>query len=271
MKHTRQVLFAGNDAFDYVRVYTMLGKDDLIRYSRQLSIKGWSRQIQEKLKGSTVFIAGAGGLGSPVLLYLASAGVGRIRICDYDRVELSNLNRQILHSDRRIGRYKVKSAEERVREINPNVEIIPLREKISRKNTKALIEDADVLLDCLDNYDARHHLNRIAVYNALPLIHAGIEAFRGQITFLHPPETSCLACFIPRKIKKESVPVLGATAGVIGALQATEAIKYLVGLNSNLKDRLLIYDGLAMTLDSIRLKRNPKCRICGAVHLNRKI
>lgn len=240
----------------------MLSADEITRYTRQLLIEGWSEKIQEKLKNSTVFVAGAGGLGSPVLMYLTSAGIGNIIVCDFDSVELSNLNRQILHSDERIGMQKADSACMTLEKINPGINIIPIREKLTRKNAGNLIADADIIMDCLDNFDTRFILNNISVKNHIPLVHAGVSDFSGQITFLSPPETPCLECIFPKKTKKQKVPIAGSTAGVIGSLQATEAIKYLTGIGETLKNRLLFWDGAGMSFRIINLSRNPKCRMC---------
>jgi len=241
----------------------MLNEQELTRYGRQLSIQGWGIDAQEKLKKATVFIAGAGGLGSPLLYYLAVAGVGRLRVCDFDSIELSNLNRQILHPTARIGRAKAESAAETLAAANGDVAIEVIKEKITPKNAAALAGGADLIVDCLDNFDARHMLNRVSVEKRIPMVHAGVAGFQGQLTFLDPPATPCLACFIPAKVKKEPVPIFGATAGVIGSMQAVEVIKYLTGTGDNLRNRLLLYDGAAMTFSFIKLSRNPKCGVCG--------
>ncbi len=240
----------------------VLSVEEKIRYERQMMIAKWGESGQQKLKSATVFVAGAGGLGSPLLYYLAAAGIGTIRVCDFDSVELSNLNRQILHSSARMGMNKAESAKKTLHETNEFVVIQTITEKIHNANVTELIGTSDIIVDCLDNFETRHVLNKISVEKRIPLVHAGVEGFRGQITFLHPPETPCLACFIPREVKKEKFPILGATPGVIGALQAMEVMKYLAGMGETLKNRLLLFDGLSMEFSTIKLTRNPTCRVC---------
>ncbi len=241
----------------------MLTNEEIEIYQRQLMITGWDNEVQERLKKSTVFVAGAGGLGSPLLFYLTVAGIGTIIICDYDVIELSNLNRQILHPHTGIGMLKVDTAAGRLIDANRHANIIKIKEKITKENAEKMIGNPDIIIDCLDNFDTRHILNHVSVKTGIPMIHAGVAGFQGQLTFLHPPETPCLACFIPQQIKKEKSPIFGATAGIIGSLQASEAIKYLTGIGENLKNRLLIYDGLQMRFETIKLTRNEKCEVCG--------
>ncbi len=234
-----------------------------IRYERQMMIPHWGEEGQKKLTSATVFVAGAGGLGSPLLYYLAVAGIGHLRVCDFDAVELSNLNRQILHTSERIGMNKAESAQMTLKKANENIEIEIIKEKIEKHNVNNLVYGADIIIDCLDNFDTRHLLNRASVEMKIPFIHAGVEGLRGQITFLQPPETPCLACFIPMKVKKEKFPIVGATPGALGALQAMEAIKHLTGIGETLKNRLLLFDGITMEFSTIKLTKNPKCSVCG--------
>lgn len=240
----------------------MLTEDEITRYKRQLSIGGWGIETQIKLKRSRVFIVGTGGLGSPLLFYLTVAGVGNLTICDFDTIELSNLNRQILHSDTNIDMQKVDSAFSTLMDRNRNTSITRIYEKLTRKNADKLIGNAALIIDCLDNFKARHILNEYSVKKGIPMIHAGVSEFQGQITFLHPPKTACLACFYPHTPKKEPVPIIGATAGVLGSLQAIEAIKYLTGIGENLRNRLLFWDGLEMRFESVVLAKNKNCKIC---------
>ncbi len=237
----------------------MLSENELNTYERQLGIKSWN---QEKLKSSTVFVAGAGGLGSVVLYYIASAGVGNIIICDYDKIDYSNLNRQILHSTKRIGKNKALSAFETLNDLNPYINIKVITEKITDTNSDDLIDKAELIIDCLDNFKTRHILNRISVKKNIPYIHGGVSEFNGQVTFLNPPETPCLNCIIPDKdsIKKNSIA--GATAGIIGSIQAAEAIKFLNGIGTTLKNRLLFFDGLSMKFTEINISRNTSCKVC---------
>ena len=227
-----------------------------------MGIPSWGIPVQEKLKKSKVFVAGSGGLGSPLLYYLAAAGIGKLVLCDYDRVDISNLNRQTLHAYDRIGEYKVDSAEKTLIRMNPFIDITPVRARITNRNAARLTGEADLIVDCLDNFQDRHVLNTVSVRNRIPMIHAGVSEFRGQITFLNPPETPCLACFISEKKSRGVNYIAGAAAGVIGSLQAVESIKYLAGFGSTLKNRLLFWDGLAMSFETVRIKRNPKCAVC---------
>ncbi len=240
----------------------MLSRDEIQFYSRQMGIPGWGEAAQEKLKKSKVFVAGTGGLGSPVLYYLAAAGIGTLVICDYDTIEITNLNRQILHRHGKIGQSKVDSAGISLTELNPFIKIIRLHTRLTKTNAASLVGDPDLIIDCLDNFKTRHILNRHSVERKIPMIHGGIAEFRGQITFLHPPETPCLACILDQKESKTKIQVAGATAGIIGSLQACEAIKYCAGIGPSLKNRLMFWDGLSMRFETITIRRNPRCRVC---------
>jgi adenylyltransferase/sulfurtransferase len=234
------------------------------RYNRQLILSGWGEETQERLKRATVFIAGAGGLGSPVGLYLAAAGVGTLRICDSGAVELSNLNRQILHGERDLGRWKARSARRKLGSLNRQVRVVPLQDEIGESSLEQLVGEASLLLDCLDNFRTRLLLNAFAVRRSLPLIHAGVTGYCGQITFLHPPNTPCLACLVPEAPPQEVFPILGATAGLLGCLEAMEALKYLAGQGSLLEGRMLFCDGAAMQFQEVALQKDPRCPVCGS-------
>ncbi|MCU0847289.1 MAG: HesA/MoeB/ThiF family protein [Spirochaetes bacterium] len=233
-------------------------------YKKQLGINGWGKQIQDKIKETSVFIAGAGGLGSPVSLYLAAAGIGKLIICDNDRVEHSNLNRQILHGFNDIKRFKTDSASDRLKELNPYIEIKLYNEKITTNNSINLVSGADIIVDCLDNFHTRFIINEVSVKKRIPMVHAGVAEMNGQVTFICPPETACLECFMPKKSKR-GFSIVGATAGIIGSIQAMEVIKYITGTGVNLKNRLLIFDGKNNRFESINLFRNPNCKICGKI------
>ena len=240
-----------------------LSPRELERYHRQLILPGWGVEAQARLRAATVFIAGAGGLGSPVAQYLAAAGVGTLRICDAGRVELSNLNRQLLHADRDLKRLKVRSARRTVRRVNPYVRVVPLHAVIDERSVEALVSDAELILDCLDNFPTRQVLNAFAVRRSLPMIHAGVTGYCGQITFLHPPATACLACIVPASPPQAVFPILGATAGLLGCLEALEALKYLTGSGPLLVGRLLFCDGSAMQFQEVAIERDPRCPVCG--------
>ena len=235
------------------------------RYHRQMILPSWGEEAQAALKESCLFIAGAGGLGSPVALYLAAAGVGTLRICDSGEVELSNLNRQILHAADRIGKNKALSTVETLQAVNPAVQVIPLCDTITSDNVASLIGGAQLMVDCLDNFQTRYILNDHAVKTGLPLVHAGVNGFCGQIAFIHPPQTACLACLLAEAPPPETFPILGATAGAVGCLEALEALKYLTGTGELLEGRLLFFDGETMQVQEVRFDRDPECRVCGSI------
>lgn len=235
-----------------------------MRYERQIPVIG--REGQEKLKRSTVLIAGAGGLGSASALYLAAAGVGRLIIVDPQDVELSNLNRQVLHWTSDIGRAKVESAREKLRRLNPNVEVEVYREELTEELARRLVSRADIVIDALDNWEARFLLNRVCVELGKPFIHAGVEGFYGQMLVVVPGKGPCLQCLLPRQPPSRSgVPVLATTPGVLGLLQATEAIKLLTGVGEPAIGRLIIYDGYSMTFSEVRVRRRPDCPVCSRI------
>ena len=235
------------------------------RYHRQMILPSWGEEAQAALKESCLFIAGAGGLGSPVALYLAAAGVGTLRICDSGEVELSNLNRQILHAADRIGKNKALSAVETLQAVNPAVQVIPLCDTITSDNVASLIGGAQLMVDCLDNFQTRYILNDHAVKTGLPLVHAGVNGFCGQIAFIHPPQTACLACLLAEAPPPETFPILGATAGAVGCLEALEALKYLTGTGELLEGRLLFFDGETMQVQEVHFDKDPECRVCGSI------
>lgn len=234
------------------------------RYARQLIIPGWGEPTQKRLKASKVFIAGAGGLGSPASLYLAAAGVGTLRICDFDKPELSNLNRQLLHDESRLEVNKAESARMTLARVNPHTVVEALTEEIDDESVCRLVGDSDLILDCMDNFPTRFLLNAISVKHGIPMIHGSIWGFEGRVTFLHPPKTPCLACLFPEAPPKEVFPVVGATPGITGVIQAMEAIKYLAGTGSLLEGRLLCCDYLDMSFRTFQIRRDPRCPVCGA-------
>jgi adenylyltransferase/sulfurtransferase len=240
-----------------------LTNEERERYHRQIIFSGWGEEGQKKIKQATVFIAGAGGLGSPVAIYLAAAGVGRLRICDFGKPELSNLNRQILHTEEDIDKNKALSARETLNKINPHVKIENFSDKIERENVSRLVGDAQIIVDCMDNFPTRHILNEYALKAGLPFVHAGVSGMSGQITFIHTPETPCLYCIFPGSPPSELFPIVGATAGVIGTLEALEVLKHLTGKGRPLKNRMLFWDGELMNFHEIPLQKDPNCPICG--------
>jgi molybdopterin-synthase adenylyltransferase len=243
----------------------MLSDEEKARYNKQLLIDGLTDTAQEKLKKSTVFIAGAGGLGSPVSYYLAAAGVGNIRICDNDKIELSNLNRQILHNTERIGMDKSDSARMSLSSLNPSISIKSYKEEIKVETIEELCGGAGIIIDCLDNIKTRYIINKFSLERDIPIIHGGINGMSGQISFIFPGKTPCLKCIFPIELENTEIPVLGAAAGVIGSIQAVEAIKYLTGIPVSVANILLLYDGFTQSFDRIEILKNPHCDACGGV------
>ncbi len=215
------------------------------------------------MKNSRVFLAGLGGLGSPAAIYLAVAGIGTIKIADNDKVELSNLNRQILHYERDTGRKKVDSAVEKLRLLNPDIKIECFSDTINENNILKLTRGCNLIIDAMDNFPARYLLNEAAIVHRIPFIHAAIRGMEGRITTIIPGRTACLRCTFPEAPPSEVFPVLGATAGVIAMLEAVEAVKLLASFGKPLLNRILIYDGEQMKFEEIAIKRNAKCQTCG--------
>jgi adenylyltransferase/sulfurtransferase len=219
---------------------------------------------QEKLKRSRVVIAGTGGLGSPIAIYLTAAGIGTIRVIDHDQVALSNLNRQILHWEEDVGRKKVDSARTKLRNLNSTVEIQAIAETITEENVFGLVDGCDAIVDALDNLPTRYILNRCAIEKNIPFFHGAVNGFEGRAMTVIPGETACLRCMYRGLVPQEKFPVMGVAPAVIGSIQATEVIKYLVGIGKLLTNRLLIYDGLKVTFSEFRLNKNPNCDHCGS-------
>ena len=231
-------------------------------YHRQMILDGWGEKVQEKLKDATVFVAGAGGLGSPASIYLAVAGIGQLRLCDFDHPDWSNLNRQILHDSSRIGINKAVSGKKSLERLNGLIRVMAFPEKITAESVDRLVGESDVILDCMDNFETRYVLNDCAMRLGIPLIHASVRGMEGRLTFLQPPETPCLRCIVPEAPPHEVFPIIGATPGVIGSLQAMEAIKYLSGIGELLKGKMLVWDGAAGEFLTLKVQRDPDCSSC---------
>lgn len=230
------------------------------RYARQLVLADWD---QEKLKSARVFLAGVGGLGSVIALYLAAAGVGRLHICDGDRVERSDLNRQVLFAENALGQLKVEAAKRRLAALNSDIEIVTTAKHITKGNIDKLVGECDLLVDGLDNMEARFLLNGVSIKRKIPYLYGAVQGWEGVVGLFHPPDTGCLGCFTGKGAPRpEVIPVAGVVAGVIGILEATEALKFLMGLERNLVGRLLIYDSRALTFEIIQVEKNPDCKYC---------
>jgi molybdopterin/thiamine biosynthesis adenylyltransferase len=240
-----------------------LSENELKRYTRQMMIEGWGEETQKKLKKATVFIAGAGGLGSPVSIYLAVAGIGNIRICDFDSPDWSNLNRQILHDHTRIGTNKAVSAKMTLERLNPDISITAITDKIVEENVDVLVGDSDIIIDCMDNFPTRFILNECAIRKKIPLVYGSIWGIDGRLSFIQSPETPCLRCIFPEAPPKEVFPVIGSTPAVIGSLQSLEAIKYLSGSAPNIKNQLLVWEGATTDFKKFKIRKDPDCPACG--------
>lgn len=241
----------------------MLNQYEQEKYARQMVLKGFGQKGQEKLKKATVFIAGAGGLGSSSATYLAAAGVGMLRIVDHDKVELSNLNRQVLHWPEDIGQKKVSSAKGKLKQLNPQVKIEAIEKRITKANISRLVDGCDLIVDAMDNLPTRYLLNKTAIEKNIPFFHGAVYGFEGRAMTVIPGQTACLRCVYRGAIAEEEFPVIGVTPAVIGCIQATEVIKYLVGIGQLLANHLLVYDGLNMKFTEFKVKKDPNCPHCG--------
>ncbi|WP_321421545.1 HesA/MoeB/ThiF family protein [uncultured Methanobacterium sp.] len=239
----------------------MLTSREIKRYARQTMIFG--EEGQEKLKNAKVFIAGAGGLGSPISVYLAVAGVGNITIADHDIVELSNLNRQILHGDTDINQKKTESAEETLTNLNADINVNIISETITDDNVYDLVGDSDLIVDAMDNFDTRHTLNKAAFKLDIPYFHGAVSGFDGQATTIIPGKTACLNCIFPQSPPKSVFPIIGLTPGLIGVVQATEVVKYITGEGELLENEILLWDGLRSEVEKVKTNKRPDCEVCG--------
>ncbi len=247
-----------------------LSRDEILRYSRHLLIPEVGLEGQKKLLAASALIVGTGGLGSPVALYLAAAGVGRIGLVDFDTVDTSNLQRQIIHGTGTVGELKVESARARLHDLNPDTQIELYNEPFTSENAMRIAKDYDILIDGTDNFPTRYLMNDLGVLLGKPVVYGSIYRFDGQASVFYAKEGPCYRCLFPEPPPPGLVPscaeggVLGVLPGTIGTIQATEAIKMLLGIGSSLVGRLLLYDALDMTFETVKLKKNPHCKVCGA-------
>lgn len=247
----------------------MMKDDDLKRYSRHILLSEIDYNGQQKLLSSHVLIIGAGGLGSPASIYLAASGIGKITICDYDDVDVSNLQRQILHQDYSINQNKAISARNFLNKVNPNIKIIAVKEKLNAEQVTDLVKDVDVILDCSDNFETRYSLNKIACSQKIPLVSGAAIKFDGQICVFDFQDntTPCYQCLFPDSSTDEELRcsdhgVLSPVVGVIGTIQAVETIKLLLNIGGSSRGKLLIYDAKNMHWSEMYFKKDPQCVIC---------
>ena len=243
-----------------------LKPSELERYDRQMMIKGWGVEGQKILKKSKIVIMGVGGLGCPVSIYLAVGGVGHLVLIDKDKPDLSNLNRQILHWEKDIGKDKAISAKEKLVQMNSDIIIEGLPLEITEDNIFDLIKGATVVIDAMDNFNTRYLINDACTQYKIPFVHAGIYGLEGQLTTIVPGKGPCLKCIFPNPpVEQKKFPVLGATPAVLATLQAMEAFKLVLGIGTPLVGRLLIFDGEAMSFDVMQIKRQDDCETCSRI------
>jgi molybdopterin/thiamine biosynthesis adenylyltransferase/rhodanese-related sulfurtransferase len=247
-----------------------LSPEQRSRYSRHLLIPEVGVEGQTKLLGSRVLLIGAGGLGSPSSLYLAAAGVGTLGIIDDDRVDASNLQRQIAHSTETLGEWKVDSAKRTLEALNPDVDVVTYKERLTSENVERILADGwDVIVDGADNFPTRYLVNDASVWHDVPVVHGSIYRFEGQVTVFKPGDGPCYRCLFPTPPPPELAPscaeggVLGVLPGIVGSLQANEAIKLLLGIGEPLVGRLLLFDALATEFNEVKLRKDASCPVCG--------
>jgi sulfur-carrier protein adenylyltransferase/sulfurtransferase len=254
---------------DPVKSLPELSRQEILRYSRHLLIPEVGLEGQQKLKAASVLVIGTGGLGSPVAMYLAAAGIGRIGLVDYDVVDFSNLQRQVIHGTGRLGDLKVNSARDRLLDINPDIRVDVYNVPFTSENALEIAREYDVIIDGTDNFPTRYLVNDVCVLLGKPNVYGSIFRFDGQASVFYAQEGPCYRCIFPEPPPPGLVPscaeggVLGVLPGTIGTIQATEAIKLILGIGSGLLGRLILYDALDMTFDYVNLRKNPNCKICG--------
>jgi molybdopterin/thiamine biosynthesis adenylyltransferase len=237
-----------------------LSESEKKRYSRQIDVRNWN---QEKLKSARVLIVGVGGLGSASALYLTAAGIGKLRLCDGDRVQETDLNRQVLYSQESVGKLKVEEAKKRLALLNPNVDFEVIPKFLNSQNADELTKGCDLIVDGLDNNESRFILNKQSVKEKKPYVYGAVQGWEGFVGLFHPPYTACIACFLPQHTHKaEETPVPGVLPGIIGIFQATEVLKFLMDTEGTLLRRLLVYDSQNLTYEIVETEKNPNCPHC---------
>jgi adenylyltransferase/sulfurtransferase len=246
-----------------------LSKQELVRYSRHLVLPDVGLQGQKKLKAASVLIVGAGGLGSPLAMYLAAVGIGRLGIVDFDAIDESNLQRQVIHFTANIGKSKLQSAKDYIRGINPYVEVQTFETRFTSENAMGIARDYDLIIDGTDNFPTRYLVNDVSVLLGKPNVYGSIYRFEGQATVFWAERGPCYRCLFPEPPPPGLVPscaeggVLGVLPGIIGVIQANEAVKLIIGIGEPLIGRLLLYDALAMSFREMKLRKDPNCPLCG--------
>ncbi|MCX7965813.1 MAG: HesA/MoeB/ThiF family protein [Syntrophorhabdaceae bacterium] len=241
-----------------------LTKEELARYKRQLIMPSIGKEGQKKLKKARVFIAGFGGLGSISSQYLVAAGIGSIKIIDKDVVDISNLNRQIIHWTQDIGKQKAQSGLYKLKNLNPNCNIETITAELNETNAFELIGNVSVIVDATDNIKTRKILNKVSVAKSIPFIYGGVDGFSGMVTTFLPPKTPCFDCIFPRDVKKKGlIGVIGPSPGIVGTIQAMETIKIILGIDGTLQGRLLYFSGTDMVFRELSIEKNPDCSTCG--------
>jgi adenylyltransferase/sulfurtransferase len=243
--------------------------EQITRYSRHILLPEVGGKGQKKIAKASILIVGAGGLGSPAALYLAAAGVGTLGLIDSDAVDLSNLQRQVIHHTPDVGRPKVVSAREKIQALNPDVNVVIYEDRFVARNALDLVREYDIVIDGVDNFPAKFLINDACFFADKPLVHGGILRFDGRVTTIIPKKSACYRCVFkhpppPGLVAScQEAGVIGALAGVIGTIQATEALKLVLGIGRPLTDRMLDYDARRTTFREIRIRRNPNCPLCG--------
>jgi molybdopterin/thiamine biosynthesis adenylyltransferase len=243
-----------------------LSQSELERYNRQIIIDGWGKEGQTKLKKSSVAVVGVGGLGCVSSTYLVAAGVGKLILIDNDRTSLSDLNRQVLYTLKDIGQFKAETAKKRLVTLNPEIKVETVLEEVLGDNVSKIIGNVDAVVDGLDNWKTRFIINDFCVKNRVPLIHAGVSQFYGQIITVMPGKGPCLRCIFPKEPSETRTnPIFGGTPSALASLQVIEVIKCLTGIGKPLVGRMLFIDGEEMTIETAEIKKNPNCPACSSI------
>lgn len=247
-----------------------MNDEQLLRYSRQIMLPQWDIEGQEKLLASRVLIVGLGGLGCPVAMYLAAAGVGELVLADFDEVDLTNLQRQIAHGEADVGRLKALSAQESLRQLNRTIKVTTISERLDESNLHGVVRQVDVVVDCTDNFTIRHQLNRASVHCGKPLVSGAAIRFEGQVSVFDPRQADapCYRCLYAQapdeNLSCSESGVIAPLVGVVGSMQALETLKLLAGVGQTLAGKLLMFDALNADWRSLKLPKDPACPVCGS-------